>query len=148
MWFFLYLITTTLQIHRGWTVVGKTTDLKQELEHYQSTYPLERAHWKISAVYQINSTKSISPVIHWLRNESTKSYHDHHGVEWSNISPPQVEFILERFKIPFRPIDKETNEYKVHFSYTQRKSNTTRIRKNHTSLKRVIPGTNRTHDEL
>lgn len=140
MWFYLYLLTTSIHIRGGWTMLGKTINMMDELDHYKSSYHVYNHSWNMIAVYNVSMSIPIGPMWDWLSLKGDVSYHDNKGVHWSKLTELDVEKGFQLFYVNYKkinidslyPINKQEN-------YTRTKQNNKIIiNRKHTKI----------HDEL
>lgn len=108
MWFYMYLLTTSIHIRGGWTMLGKTMNIMGELDHYRSSYNISDHSWNMIAAYNVSMSNPIHPVWEWLSLQGDTSYHDNKGGHWSKLTDSDVEKGLQLFYVNYEKIKIES----------------------------------------
>ena len=111
MWFYLYLMTTSLFEQHGYHMWGYTTNdtiLSNNIsDYYQSKYN-ETVFY--AAIYQMPDKYIAYPFDRLIVPPKVKFLRDEYGLEWYDIQPRFIEMICSNASIPYRMVKRNEKE--------------------------------------
>ena len=110
MWFYLYLITTSIHLQHGWTLVNTTTNFTQAYESLSQTIEFPDP-WKFLAVYQIpHPMQSYNTLLDRITYNQTVYNDTAASLEWYRVEPHEVESKLNLWGVSFKKVVEQHDE--------------------------------------